>query len=263
MLRSEELGLPIEYQQFPEFFDIPSNAENMALRNQIIEAKLRRYHAKNILDLTCGTGAQVFYLKHLGYDVIGSDFSPGLLDIAREKAKKENLIIDFIDGDMRTAQIGIYDAVITIDNAIGHLVKTDFAIAIENIYDNLKSDGIYIFDILNLDAMTDEVIKADSEKMTSVSVAADGTAISNVRESSIDRKHGILTAEERITMEKAGVKRHIENVSRLQIYDMKQLTELLSQNGFKVLEQEKIDAYTFEPNKQGYSILTVAQKVWR
>ena len=65
---------------------------------------------------------------------------------------------------MRNLQLGKLNAVITIDNAVGHLVKADFDIAIRNIYKNLKKVGLYIFDILNLDAMTDEVIDADSKK---------------------------------------------------------------------------------------------------
>ena len=64
--------------------------------------------------------------------------------------KKQNVAVEFLDGDMRELQVSQFDAVITIDNAIGHLVKNDFNIAISNIYKNLKSNGIYVFDILNL-----------------------------------------------------------------------------------------------------------------
>ncbi len=58
-----------------------------------------------------------------------------------------------------------------------------------------------MFDILDLDAMTDEVIQADSEKMTNVSITEDGTRINNVRHSTIDRVKGILTANETISIQ--------------------------------------------------------------
>lgn len=164
-MKSKDLGLPIEYQQFPEFFDIPANAYHTNEKNKAIEEVLRKYQVRQVLDLACGTGAQVFYLTALGYKVIGADFSPGLLEIARDKATKQNILVEFIDGDMRDLHVDEFDAVITIDNAIGHLVKSDFDIAVKNIHQNLKPGGIYIFDILNLDAMTDEVIEADSKKM--------------------------------------------------------------------------------------------------
>lgn len=258
-MKSKDLGLPIEYQQYPEYFDIPSNAYHTDEKNKTIEKVLEKYKSKSVLDMACGTGAQVFYLINLGYKVIGSDFSPGLLEIARNKALKENIAAEFIDGDMRNLQVGQFDAVITIDNAIGHLVKNDFNIAISNIYKNLKSGGIYVFDILNLDAMTDEVIEADSKKMTSESITLDGTVIHNVRHSTIDRDSGIITADEMITIEKNGVQKQIKNKCSLQIYTMNGLNDILSKNNFKVIEQHKIDAYTFHQDDRGYSILTVAR----
>lgn len=259
-MKSKDLGLPIEYQQYPEYFDIPSNAYYTDEKNKTIEEVLRRHKSNSILDMACGTGAQVFYLINLGYKVIGTDFSPGLLEIARNKALKQNIAAEFIDGDMRNLQVGQFDAVITIDNAIGHLVENDFNVAVSNIYKNLKSGGIYVFDILNLDAMTDEVIEADSKKMTSESITIDGTIIHNVRHSTIDRENGILTADETITIQKNGDKKQIKNKCSLQIYTMSDLNYILSKNDFKVIEQYKIDAYTFRQDDQGYSILTVAVK---
>jgi len=59
-----------------------------------------------------------------------------------------------------------------------------------------------------------------------------------------------------------GVKyaKKIKNKCSLQIYTMNDLNNMLSKNGFKVIEQHKIDAYTFRQDDQGYSILTVALK---
>ena len=259
-MKSEDLGLPIEYKQYPEYFDIPSYALHTNEKNKAIEKILRKYKAKSVLDMACGTGAQVFYLTRLGYKVIGSDFSPGLLEIARKKALKENITVEFIDGDMRNLQVGNFDAVITIDNAIGHLVKSDFNVAISNIHKNLKCGGIYVFDILNLDAMTDEVIETDSKKMTSVSITEDGSRINNVRYSTIDRVNGILTANETITIQKIDTQNKVKNTCSLQIYTMNDLSEMLSKNGFKVIEQHKVDAYTFCQDDKGYSILTAAMK---
>lgn len=259
-MKSKDLGLPIEYQQYPEYFDISSNAHHANEKNKAIEKILKKYKSKSVLDMACGTGSQVFYLINLGYKVIGSDFSPRLLEIARNKALKQNITAKFLDGDMRKLQVGQFDTVITIDNAIGHLVKNDFNIAISNIYKNLKSDGIYVFDILNLDAMTDEVIEADSEKMSSESITTDGTIIHNTRHSTIDRNNGILTADETITIQKNGNLKQIKNKCSLQIYTMNDLNDILSRNGFKVMEQHAIDAYTFQQDDQGYSILTVAMK---
>ena len=257
---SEELGLPIFYHQYPEYFDTPSDIYHNTEKNTVIEQLLKTYGVKTVLDMTCGTGSQVFYLTKLGYEVIGSDFSPGLLKIARDKASQQNMDIQFIDGDMRTLQAGKFDSVITVDNAVGHLTKSDFGLTVKNIYQNLNDNGLYIFDILNLDAMTDEVVKADNQTMTSKRTATDGTTIYNVRQSRIDRKNGHFVSENNFTLQTRSGERKINNKCTLQIYNMNELKQILSQNGFQVVEQYKADAYTFKKDDSGYSIITVARK---
>lgn len=138
------LGLPFEYQQKPEYFDAHNVNENTAAKNALIEKLLKAQHVRTVLDMTCGTGSQVFYLTKRGYKVIGSDFSPALLEQARKKAITEGLELTFIDGDMRDLKVGQFDAVITIFNAIGHLTTPDFEKALQNIHANLKEGGVYV-----------------------------------------------------------------------------------------------------------------------
>lgn len=259
-MKSKDLGLPIEYQQYPQFFDSPDDI-NTNKKNVVIELLLNKYNVKTVLDMTCGTGAQVFYLAKLGYQVIGADFSPGLIAQAKQKALAYQVAVEFIDGDMRTLQVGEFDAVITIDNAIGHLVQADFEQALNTIAKNLKPGGLYVFDILNLDAMTDEVVQADSQKMSDKKLTMDGTELYTSRRSSIDRIEGYITSEESILICRGQEQKKIQNTSSLKIYTPAQLKSIVSKHGFLVLEQHKVDAYTFEYDDSGYSILTVAQKL--
>ena len=152
-MNKTKLGLPLEYSELSEYFDVHNVGDDTDAKNEVIQKLLRKYNVRTVLDFTCGTGSQVFFLTKFGFRVTGADFSPKLLDIARKKAKKDNFDISFIDGDMRTLQAGKFDSVITIFNAIGHLTKYDFEKAIRNICKNLKPGGIYVFDIFNLEAM--------------------------------------------------------------------------------------------------------------
>ncbi|HLB43127.1 MAG TPA: class I SAM-dependent methyltransferase [Gammaproteobacteria bacterium] len=102
--KEHKLGLPFEYQQMPEYFDAHNVSEQTEAKNAVVEKLLKEQKVKTVLDMTCGTGSQVFYLAERGYEVIGSDFSPALLDQARSKAKKMNRDITFIDGDMRDSK---------------------------------------------------------------------------------------------------------------------------------------------------------------
>ena len=118
-----KLGLPFEYQQMPEYFDAHNVNEKTEVKNALIEKLLREQQVKTVLDMTCGTGSQVFYLAARGYEVVGSDFSPALIEMARNKGKNTGKNITFLDGDMRVLRVGTFDAIISIFNAVGHLTK--------------------------------------------------------------------------------------------------------------------------------------------
>lgn len=257
---SQDLGLPIFYQDYPEYFENPSIAHQSLEKNIVIEDILKKHDAKTVLDMTCGTGSQVFHLHDCGHQVKGSDFSPGLLEIARKHAANKKVKIQWIDGDMRTLRCGQFDAVITIDNAIGHLIKSDFIIALKNVSANLQPNGLYVFDILNLDALTDSVINADNKRMTKTRTTPDGTSITNKRHSTVDRRYGHFISDNQFSIKKGDEIKKIKNTCVLQIYTMPELKHLLENNGFDVLNQYKADAYTLEPSKSGYSMITVARK---
>src|SRR5580658_3089010 len=93
--KENKLGLPFEYQQMPEYFDAHNVSEQTAAKNAVVEKLLKEQKVKTVLDMTCGTGSQVFYLAERGYEVIGSDFSPALLEQARKKAAAKRIDLTF------------------------------------------------------------------------------------------------------------------------------------------------------------------------
>lgn len=225
--------------------------------NQTVEKILKKYSVKTVLDLTCGTGSQVFWLAKRGYRVIGSDINSKMLKIARSKARKEKLGIKFLKGDIRTIKVGKFDVVITIFNAVGHLTKTDFEKAMQNIYENLKDGGLYIFDINNLSyLMKDDNITSltiDWQKIT------DDTKIRYIQYSTINND-GILGSYTTSYVQEGLNKPKISKfVQTLQIYSPKQIKEMLHRNGFKVLRQCGIDGSKFVETKTD-CILTIAKK---
>jgi ubiquinone/menaquinone biosynthesis C-methylase UbiE len=189
--------------------------------------------------------------------VTGADFSPDLLNQARNKAVREKLDINFIDGDMRSLQVGSFDAVITIDNAIGHLTKVDFEQAMCNIHKNLKDGGLYLFDILNLEAMTDEVVANLSWHLHK---KINDSQVHVVQCQTIDRQNGYLTSYDNYTIQKNAEKPEMfSNIFSLKIYTAKELQEMLSSNGFDVIDQLSMDGSAFV-NDKTISMLTVAKK---
>ena len=75
---------PSHYNKESESYDAFNEARS-AVINDSIEKILKKYNVKTVLDLTCGTGSQVFWLAQQGFTVIGSDINEKMLKIAREK----------------------------------------------------------------------------------------------------------------------------------------------------------------------------------
>jgi SAM-dependent methyltransferase len=252
-----KLGLPIEYQQMPEYFDAHNINEQTETKNALIEKLLKEQKVKTVLDMTCGTGSQVFYLAKRGYEVIGNDFSPALVDIARSKAKEMNRNISFIEGDMRRVKVGKFDAVITIFNAIGHSTKVDFEEALKNIRTNLKDDGIYIFDILNLQAITNEII---DDFAMDIESTVNGIKIHNVQHSEIDKEQGLITSHDQYTIFKDGCEPEMHtNSFSLQIYTAEELQAILNRNKFEIVGRYDMDGNNFIADKS-LNILIVARR---
>ncbi len=233
------------------------NEKNSAIINQYLEELLTKNKVKTVLDLTCGTGSQVFWFNKSGFEAVGYDINCKMLEIAKRKAVKENLDVKFFKGDLRTTQAGKFDAVITIFNAIGHLTKKDFEKAIQNIRTNLKPRGIYVFDIFNLNYLIngDNITKLTIDRMKK---SGDMTA-REIQYSTIS-PDGILVSYDIYRDQKGGEESKVSKACQtLQIYDNSKLKEILEKNGFKVISQCSIDGERFHETKTE-RILTVAGK---
>jgi ubiquinone/menaquinone biosynthesis C-methylase UbiE len=251
-----KLGLPLEYKKIPEFFD-SNQGDNEYKNNEGLEKILKKHNVKNILDLTCGTGNQVFFLANLGYKIIGSDFSPKLLEIARLKAKNRKLELQFFDGDMRISHFGEFDAVITMFNAVGHVSKKDFIKTMKNVLKNLKDGGIYVFDIFNLTALTKEVVK--DFYYQEIKTTKDSTLLHS-QASIVEANKKLLTSYDTYVLQKNVEKpKNFHNKFSLRIYDAKELKEMLLISGFKEVEFYALDGSNFQENKT-VSLLTLAKK---
>ena len=81
-----------------------------------------------ILDVTCGVGTQARGLAALGHDMTGSDLSRVAIERARREAREQGLDIAYSVADMRECDRhhpGTFDAVISCDNAITHLMTVE------------------------------------------------------------------------------------------------------------------------------------------
>ena len=251
--------IPTWYDKDSEFEELfHKDTSNEKTTNRAVEKILHKYKVKTVHDFTCGTGSQVFYLLKRGYQVTGSDISAGMLKIAERKAKEENIKIKFLKSDMRAINAGTFDGAITIFNAIGHLTKAGFEKTMRNIHNNLNDDGIYIFDIINLNYVLD---KDNITKMSMERIKTVGEITVRELQHSIIDDSGILTSFTTFYTQKNLQKPKVDkNIITLQLYTAEELRKMLAKNGFKVLNQCGIDGTKLN-NKKTERILTTARKI--
>jgi ubiquinone/menaquinone biosynthesis C-methylase UbiE len=258
MIKIRHGKIPDWYNKDSKYYDtLNEGTANAKITNSTIEKILKKYKAKTVLDLTCGTGSQVFWLAKRGYQVTGSDISKGMLKVAKRKAVSEKINIKFLQGDMRTIKVGKFDAVITIFNAIGHLTKAGFEKAMRNIHKNLNDGGIYIFDIFNLNyiANGNNITKLSIEWLRTVG----NTKLREIQHSIIDNKGVLISYTTNYVQQGSGKIKMSKSIGTLQLYTAKELREMLTRNGFKVVDQCGINGAKFS-EKQTERMLTIAKK---
>ncbi len=66
------------------------NENNSKVANALLEKILKEHHVTSVLDLTCGTGSQIFWLADSGFEVVGKahtllDWTKGCIAVTNEE----------------------------------------------------------------------------------------------------------------------------------------------------------------------------------
>lgn len=99
-----------------------------------------------VVDLGCGTGNMTVRLAKDGYDMIGVDLSPEMLEIARDKCSDQVLLLH---QDMRELDLyGSVSAVVCICDGMNYLLEPEDLIqTFKRVAAFLEKDGVFIFDM--------------------------------------------------------------------------------------------------------------------
>jgi ubiquinone/menaquinone biosynthesis C-methylase UbiE len=105
--------------------------------------------AREILEVGCGTGNVAIPLSKIGYDVTGMDISEEMLSVADEKSFCEHASVKWVKGDVCSIVLGMkFDVAIACLDTINYITdEYSLQTAFKNIYDSLKKNGVFVFDI--------------------------------------------------------------------------------------------------------------------
>jgi SAM-dependent methyltransferase len=108
-------GFPLETAQMP-WADRTVAEVDRAL------AMLKPQGSERVLDLACGIGRHSLELARRGFEVVGVDISPELLEMAEREAEAQSLEISFVQADLRELDLeDEFDLVLSLnDGAVGY-----------------------------------------------------------------------------------------------------------------------------------------------
>ena len=150
------------YDQFSRDYDRFVNwdarlaVEMPFLSREIAELKPELGDTVRVLDAACGTGRHAIALADRGSMVAGADFSPGMVEAARENANAAGQAISFksagFGGFTHAFGERVFDAVICLGNSLPHvLTETTLEQALGDFHRVLRSGGKLILQNRNFD----------------------------------------------------------------------------------------------------------------
>ena len=112
-----------------------------------------------VLDLGCGTGTLTELMAEAGYDMMGIDMSPDMLQIAMEKREESGHDIMYLCQDMRELELYCtVGTVICVCDSINYILEEEEVIeSFKRVNNYLYPKGLFIFDF-NTDYKYREVI---------------------------------------------------------------------------------------------------------
>ncbi|MBP3621081.1 MAG: methyltransferase domain-containing protein [Lachnospiraceae bacterium] len=192
-----------------------------------------------IAELGCGTGSMTELMAQAGYDMIGIDNSPSMLDIANEKKAEKGSNSLYLCQDMREFELyGTVAATISICDSINYITEPDELLRVFRLVNNyLDPKGIFIFDFHPRHYYKE--IVADS------TIAEDRDDISFIWDNFYDEEEDINELYLSLFIkEKDDLYRKHEEVHFQRGYTLEEMKNLIKSSGLELLHA--YDAFTKE-----------------
>lgn len=217
-----------------------------------LEALLKRVHfsPRTVLDAACGTGNVSEILSARGYEVVGADIAPGMIEVA--KAKKSR--VEYYVQDMAELDLGRrFDLAISLFDSLNYITDVDhLARAIKKVGEHVVEGGYFIFDINTDYALAHHFFDQ-------ANLASDRYP-HYVWSSEYDHSTRICRVNMAFEVMENGATRQFKEVHIQRGHSLEELTQMLTDAGFEVVEI--FHAYRFrKPTRRSDRVFFVARKV--
>ncbi len=214
------------YKHFAQIYDalfaaLGKDYQTEANKINELVIEYKRSTMNELLDLGCGTGEHIKYLKNK-YTITGMDNSGEMLSIAKEK----NPDVPFIKANMLDFKFEIkFDVIICLFSAIGYLLsKGSLEKVIKNVNFHLRDGGVFIVEPwYSPDEINDYLDLVEfGEKQ--------GIKACRMRETEIEGK--IAKTNGHILVSQHGQVTHLITKHKFGLFSKNDFAEALTKNGF-------------------------------
>lgn len=157
------------YSKFAQIYDELMEDVPYGKIAEIVDSKIKKYGVKNniVLDLACGTGTLTKELSQKGYEMIGADSSPEML----QKAQEKNPNVLFLNQPMEDFELyGTVGTIVCSLDSVNYLLDDESLCEMFRLCNNyLEPDGLLIFDINTeykfKNVLADNIFTFDNERI--------------------------------------------------------------------------------------------------
>jgi SAM-dependent methyltransferase len=206
-------------------------------------------HPATVLDLACGTGNVSEILASHGFEVVGVDISPEMIEAARAKRGR----VEYYVQDMAGLDLGRkFDLAVCLFDSLNYVTDPDrLARGIKRIGQHLNPGGVFIFDINTVYALAHRFFDQ-------ASLSPDRYP-KYVWNSYYDHETRICRIDMLFEVIENGESRQFKEVHYQRGHTIEELTQWLVEGGFEVVDI--FHAYKFrKPTRHSDRVFFVARK---
>ncbi len=141
----------MEAYRYPHYYEIALAPQDPAGEIDFFEAAIGEFaktQVRRVFELGAGTAPYLAQWHRRGYAYCGLDLSPQMLDFARDKAARNGIAAEFVEGDMRDLDPGLgrFDLAYVMLGSLYMRSNREFLDHLDRIADLLPAGGLYLLD---------------------------------------------------------------------------------------------------------------------
>lgn len=146
----------IPYSQLARIYDRVMSHVNYKMWSSYIKNlfQFSDRPVRKLVDLSCGTGKHLSFLKRSTIQVAGADKSTAMLKTAKRKQSLKGVPLIVSDANRTAFKSELFDAVIMLYDSINYLIQEQSVMSLfEEVERILKPGGIFIFDVVTKEGL--------------------------------------------------------------------------------------------------------------